>query len=233
MNRSEEIKQLAAALNKAQAAMKPAIKNAENPFYHSMYADLSSVWDAIRVPFTENGFSIPQFTETKDGQACVTTVLMHISGEWLSSELILPTGKYDREKNPIPIDTQAFGGALSYARRYALAAICGVATEDDDSEGAMDRGKKPEPEKPEPEKLKPARKFPPDLPDKKPKKSLPTQKHKEAWNLLLKVYEKDLDRIKLAIESVTEKNSLYDCTEEEVGTLITALSVVITDMETL
>lgn len=219
MNRSDEIKQLAAALTKAQATMKSVKKTSENPFYKSTYADLASVWDTIRQPFTDNGFSISQFTETKENQACVITLLMHVSGEWLSSELILPTVRYDKERNPIPLDPQAFGSALSYARRYAISALCGVATEDDDSEGAMQRDQKAEP----------AKYFKPP-PTAKTKKSLPTQTHKEAWALLLKVYEKDMARIKLAIESVTEKNSLFDCTEEEAGKLITALNVVIADM---
>jgi len=130
MNRSEEIKQLAIALSKAQSIMKTAKKDSENPFFKSTYADLASVWEAIRTPFTENGFSISQFTETKDDRVCVTTLLLHTSGEWLSSELVLPTLK---------LDPQAFGSAITYARRYALAAICGVASDDDDAEESMKR----------------------------------------------------------------------------------------------
>lgn len=226
MTRSEEIKQLALALCEAQKKMELAKKTSENPFFHSKYADLASVWDAIRIPFTENGFSISQFTETKDNQACVTTLLLHVSGEWLKSELVLPTTRYDKEKNPIPLDPQAFGSALSYARRYALAALCGVATEDDDSEGAMDRDKKLEQEKTKQEKIKDKNK--PYIPEKKPK--LPTQAHYAAWKLLVDVYNKDAERIKLAIEEITQKQSLLACSEEEAAAIITRLEQLQKDM---
>jgi len=62
------------------------------------------------------------------------TVLMHASGEWVSSELAI---------NPIKNEPQAIGSALTYARRYALSAILGIATdEDDDAESAMGRDTK-------------------------------------------------------------------------------------------
>lgn len=220
MVRSESIKSLALALCEAQKKMGLAKKTSENPFFKSKYADLASVWDAIRIPFTENGFSISQFTETKDNQACVSTLLLHVSGEWLKSELVLPTIRYDKDKNPIPLDPQAFGSALSYARRYALAAICGVATEDDDSEGAM--GRKTDSIKPKTEtKISPE--------PKKPK--LPTQAHKDAWKLLVDMYQKDTERIKLAIEEITQKQSLFACSEEEAKLIIIRLNEILNTYE--
>lgn len=123
---SPEIGELATALALAQAEMKAAPKTSENPFFKSKYADLSAVWDACRGPLTKHGLSVSQIPTT-DG---VITVLMHTSGQWISGTLLL---KPDKET------PQAVGSAITYARRYALAAIVGVATEDDDAESAMDR----------------------------------------------------------------------------------------------
>ena len=64
MNRSETINELAAALAKAQGEMRPALKDAENPYFKSNYADLASCWDAVRVPLAKNGLAIVQTCET-------------------------------------------------------------------------------------------------------------------------------------------------------------------------
>lgn len=128
MNKSESIKELAAALAKAQGAMKGAVKDAANPFFKSKYADLSSVVDAIREPFAKNGLAYIQLGEaTEQDEVRVETVLTHESGEWISSVLTLPVAKND---------AQGFGSALTYARRYALSAMAGVAPEDDDGNAA-------------------------------------------------------------------------------------------------
>jgi hypothetical protein len=127
MNKSDSIKELATALNLAQAEMSGAKKKAANPFFKSKYADLNSVVDAIRVPFCDNGLSYSQFPLFRDGLVGVETILMHSSGEWISSELLLPMVKQD---------PQAAGSALTYARRYALQSIAGVPSEDDDGNHA-------------------------------------------------------------------------------------------------
>jgi hypothetical protein len=123
MNKSESIKELATALNKAQDAMGGAVKDAKNPFFKSNYADLSSVVEAIKQPFADNGLSYSQFPLTEDGYAGVETILMHISGEWIESKLLLPISKKD---------AQAAGSAITYARRYALQSMAGIPSEDDD-----------------------------------------------------------------------------------------------------
>ena len=127
MNKSESIKELATALNQAQAEMSGAKKKAANPFFKSRYADLNSVVDAIRQPFCDHGLSYSQFPVFKDGFVGVETILMHSSGEWISSELLLPMVKQD---------PQAAGSALTYARRYSLQAIAGIPAEDDDGNAA-------------------------------------------------------------------------------------------------
>lgn len=127
MKMSESIKNIAAALNKAQAEMSGAKKGANNPFFKSSYADLNSVVDAVRIPFCENGLSYSQFPINQDNKVGVETILMHESGEWISDILLLPMVKQD---------PQAAGSAITYARRYALQAIAGIPAEDDDGNKA-------------------------------------------------------------------------------------------------
>lgn len=123
MNQTESIKELAIALNKAQAEMKAALKDSSNPFFKSKYADFASVWETCRTPLTKHGLSISQLPVQKDGMFGVRTILMHTSGEWISEELLLPVTKQD---------PQAAGSAITYARRYSLSGIVCLATEDDD-----------------------------------------------------------------------------------------------------
>ena len=123
MNKSESIKELATALAKAQAEIKGAVKDAHNPHFDYNYANLNSVWEAVRGSLTKNGLSIVQVpTETEKGLTLVTT-LFHNSGEWISGEMAI---------KPTVANPQGIGSALSYARRYSLAAMVGVAQADDD-----------------------------------------------------------------------------------------------------
>ena len=130
--KSETIGALAAALAKAQAAVTGAVKDAANPFFKSKYADLESVWSACRKPLTDNGLAVVQTSRyTPDGLMLVTT-LLHSSGEWISGEMPVLV----KDNSP-----QAQGSGLTYARRYALAAIVGIYQTDDDGEAAQ--GRKP------------------------------------------------------------------------------------------
>lgn len=140
MNKSEQINELASALAKAQADIKPASKNVENTFFKSSYADLASVWDACRVALTKNGLSVSQIVESDDGCIlCIHTVLMHTSGQFVSGIFRV---------KPSKSDPQSMGSATTYARRYALSAIVGVAPEDDDGNRAS--GHTPLPDNPTP-----------------------------------------------------------------------------------
>ena len=134
MKKSEQVDKLAAALCKAQAEMGGAVKDAKNPFFKSSYADLTSVIKAIKEPFANNGLSYSQFPVTSEGGGGVgvVTVLLHSSGQWIESEFYLPLAKKD---------PQGGGSAITYARRYALQAMAGIPTADDDAEAAMMRGK--------------------------------------------------------------------------------------------
>ena len=130
MERSESIKSIAVALNKVQKVLEGAKKDSANPFFKSKYADLESVWAAIRVPLTDNGLSISQMPYSCDGDVGIETVLMHESGEFISSIFGM---------KPIKNDPQAIGALITYFRRYSLMAAIGVCPEDLDAEDAMNR----------------------------------------------------------------------------------------------
>lgn len=129
MQMSGSTKELATALAKAQAEIKGAIKDANNPFFKSKYADLSSVVEAIKVPFSKNGLSYVQAVQPSNkDEVCVETYILHSSGEWLGCGILaVPVSK---------ADAQGYGSALTYARRYGLSAAAGVAPEDDDGNAA-------------------------------------------------------------------------------------------------
>lgn len=126
-NRSTEITNLAAALCKAQGSMAGAKKDSENPHFRNAYADLASVWEAIRKPLTENGLSVVQFPCTKGNGVEIETILLHVSGEYVSNVLWVPCSKND---------AQGLGSAITYGRRYALMAVTGIAPVDDDGNDA-------------------------------------------------------------------------------------------------
>ncbi|MED5549804.1 MAG: ERF family protein [Pseudomonadota bacterium] len=128
MNRSETLTKLAEALAQAQAEIEGAHKASTNPHFRSKYADLGAVWDACRGPLTKHGLSVVQFPRSSDGCVELETVLMHKSGEWMSDTLRLPVGKQD---------AQGYGSAMTYARRYSLMAVVGIAPEDDDANAAV------------------------------------------------------------------------------------------------
>jgi len=134
MIRSETTGALAAALAKAQRAMEGAQKTSENPFFKSRYADLASVWDACREPLTANGLAVVQTTNADgDGTAVIVeTTLLHESGEWIMGAMAL---------TPMKPDPQSVGSAITYGRRYGLAAMVGVCPEDDDGEAVTERAK--------------------------------------------------------------------------------------------
>jgi len=114
-----------AALVKAQSKIKPAIKDSKNPHYKSSYADLASVWDAIREALHSNGLAVVQLTGIcETNNPLLITRVIHESGEHI--EGIYPILCKD------PNDPQKLLSAITYARRGALAAMIGVTAEDDD-----------------------------------------------------------------------------------------------------
>jgi len=149
-DRSEQIGNLAKALAAAQGEMAAAAKDRNNPFFGSRYADLASVWDACRAPLSKHGLSVIQLIQPPgriegglyETRAIIETVLAHETGEWISSRVSLPVlGPEISERKGGgrgEVNAQSYGSAITYGRRYALAAIVGVYQDDDDANSATD-----------------------------------------------------------------------------------------------
>lgn len=121
--KSESINELAGALAKAQSNIRSAAKDSINPHFKTRYADLASVWEACREQLSSNGIAVVQAPATGERGLVLLTTLMHSSGQWIDGEYPV---------KPIKDDPQALGSALTYARRYSLSSMVGVAPDDDD-----------------------------------------------------------------------------------------------------
>lgn len=134
------MKNIALALASAQTNMGKALKQANNPHFRSKYADLGSVMDACLPALNEAGIALIQPTgEDEHGRFVETTLIHGESGETLSCRVPLIVGKNDM---------QGYGSAVTYARRYGLMAMAGIAPEDDDGNAAAKAAPKNEPPKP-------------------------------------------------------------------------------------
>jgi hypothetical protein len=130
MNRSEQIGDLITALAEAQAGMSTVprnrtvtVKTKAGGSYEFDYTTFDAMIEHVRVPLTSKGLWFTQTLESADGKYRLVTTLLHKSGQWLASE------------TPLLVDeagNQAFGSALTYMKRYALAAMLGIASDDDD-----------------------------------------------------------------------------------------------------
>lgn len=128
MRTSESIIHIAGSLLKAQQTITYAVTSAVNPHFRNRYADLSSVIDAIKTALNNNGIVFLQTPSPSEiGTLGLTTRLIHVSGEWIEDMAVIPLPKPD---------PQGYGSALTYARRYALAAITGLYQDDDDGNAA-------------------------------------------------------------------------------------------------
>lgn len=139
MRTSESIAKIAPALLKAQKEIGAAKKEAENPFYHSSYADLGEVMRVCKKPCNDNGITILQPEDADENGNYVETVLLHESGEFIASRMRVAV-KSDN-------DPQALGSAISYAKRYSLQAMLFIPSEDDDGEKATSHNR-PDPGEP-------------------------------------------------------------------------------------
>lgn len=168
---SPSIANLADALAKAQAVILGAVKDSDNPFFHSKYADLATVWDACRSALTANKLAVVQSPATsylnapeiesvtsRSGEkrnvvkvattVTMTTTLMHASGEWVSGTVSAMLAN---------ADPQSVGSAITYLRRYGLSAMVGIAQVDDDGEAAVQGPQaRPTPAKADPASLPPS-----------------------------------------------------------------------------
>ena len=128
MERSEHINELATALAKFQGQLEQPkmnstvkVKTRTGGEYSFKYADLSECKAAARKALSENGLSVTQLVED---DYSVNTMLLHSSGQWISSRLRMPV-------NTNVADAQTIGAAITYAKRYAFCAILGIVADDD------------------------------------------------------------------------------------------------------
>lgn len=140
MNKSESIKELASALSKFQGEIKNPANTANNPFFKSKYAPLNDVLNLVRPVLFKHGLSVVQAPSGDGENIIVTTTLLHNSGEYIEFQpLILKADK---------ATAQGAGSAITYARRYALSAILGISSEDDDDGNHATGDKDPTKDKP-------------------------------------------------------------------------------------
>lgn len=133
MNKSESIAKLAIALAKFQAEVKNPPNSANNPFFKSKYAPLDVVINTAKELLGKYGLSYIQMPGGDGDKITCVTILM-CEGEWIESDILIL--KADK------VTAQGAGSAITYARRYQLSAMLGLAgEEDDDAEGAMTRTK--------------------------------------------------------------------------------------------
>ena len=124
MNKSETITEIAKALAKFQSEVSDPERTKENEFLKAKYVTLDSLLQTVRPVLSENGLSFLQVPSTSKEEVTVVTVLLHTSGEWFESDpFTLPLMKKD---------PQGVGSVVTYARRYSLSSILGVAWDEDD-----------------------------------------------------------------------------------------------------
>ena len=134
MQKSESIAALAEALAAVQGEVENATKNSQNPHLKNRYADLAEILNTVRPVLSRHGLAVSQHPSYTDGHVHVETIMLHKSGEWMSSTISTPVQKSD---------PQGVGSACTYARRYSLAAIVGLSQEDDDGHAASKQPKQP------------------------------------------------------------------------------------------
>ena len=128
---SEQINELAGALSEAQGEFEPVPRTGFNPHYKTNYATLDDVIGGVRNVLAKHGLSYTQMLDGKDGVPYLTTTLYHASGQWIQSSVPFPSD-ISGGRNAL----QSFGRDLTYLRRYALSAMLGIASEEDnDGEG--------------------------------------------------------------------------------------------------
>lgn len=126
MNKSETIGKLAEALSRAQAEMHAAKFNSVNPFLKNHYADLGSIIDTAKPVLGKHGLAVTQLPYNDGDRVGVETVLTHASGEWISASFSLPLADEKGKSN-----AQVAGSIITYLRRYSLAAILGMYSDED------------------------------------------------------------------------------------------------------
>jgi hypothetical protein len=127
MNLEHSTPELFTALAKMQGEVENATKGSVNPHFKSRYADLAEVLNTVRPVLAANGLSVVQSPSFDGTVAHVTTTIAHSGGGYIYGTMSCVPAKQDG---------QGIGAATTYLRRYSLAAVCGIAQEDDDGNTA-------------------------------------------------------------------------------------------------
>lgn len=155
MNKTDSIANLAKSLALAQKEIKPAHFDATNPHFRNRYATLASVYEACRTPLAKNGLSVIQGVTDFEGHTYLETMLVHESGEYITSGTKLIVDKESM---------QGLGSAITYARRYALAAMIGVVADEDDDGNQASQNPPRQTDRPKVEVKAPVKAAPAPLP---------------------------------------------------------------------
>ncbi len=131
---SPTIAELAKALAAFQGEMPAVEKTGVNPFFKSRYATLDDTWKAARPVLAKHGLSLAQLPAFSETSLTLESVLLHSSGEYISSVMTLSAKD---------TTAQSVGSAISYARRYSMCAILGISMEDDDGNAAQSQKAQP------------------------------------------------------------------------------------------
>lgn len=124
-----ESKEIFKALVKAQLEIKPPVKDSFNKGYGSKYCSIDAIYDAIRKPLADNGLFITHSVEILEGAPLLRTAIIHVSGDTISNLVPVKMEK---------ATSQGVGSALTYARRYGIACLLGLPSdEDDDGHGLL------------------------------------------------------------------------------------------------
>jgi len=124
MKKSESIANLAQALCDFQGEITNPKNTAKNPFFKSNYCPLNEVINSTRPILSKHGLSVLQSPSGDGEHIIITTLLMHSSGEWIEGDpLVLKADK---------VTAQGAGSAISYGRRYALSAVLGISSDEED-----------------------------------------------------------------------------------------------------
>lgn len=145
MKMSEERQNIVAALLKVQSELQNPKRTEENPYFKSRYAPLDQILRDVREVLTRHGLILLQDTGADDeGKVNITTTIIHESGEWVATS---PLTVQPRGRGSAPPTPQDIGSAITYARRYQLMSLLGIAAEDEDDDGAKasNTTKKPRP----------------------------------------------------------------------------------------
>lgn len=128
MIHSEQIDAVSEAFVAAQAEFEAVSKDADNPFFNSKYADITSILSMVKPILAKHGLALIQSCAPSADGINIQTIVLHSSGQYLADDYLhVPAAKHD---------PQGFGGAITYARRYAMLAFLCLATEDDDGNAA-------------------------------------------------------------------------------------------------